>query len=77
VSRSSQKGAPGHAMGLRRGTVSGSCCWRSTACVAAAGGARAERGGVAHSGEDNGEELGRRPAGEQRVGAARSRRWSR
>jgi hypothetical protein len=32
---------------------------------------------MAHSGEDSGEELGRRLAGERRVGAARSRRWRR
>jgi hypothetical protein len=31
VDISSQRGAPGHAVGLRRGTASVSCCWWSTA----------------------------------------------
>jgi hypothetical protein len=40
VDISSRKEAPGHAMGLRRGTASGSGCWRSAAWR----GSRAELG---------------------------------
>jgi hypothetical protein len=48
VDISSRREAPSHAVGLRRGTASGSCCWWSAARC----GNRAElgqrRGGVAH-----------------------------
>jgi hypothetical protein len=54
---SSQREAPGHAVGLRSGTARSSCCWRS----AAHRGDRAElgqrRGGVARAEENQKREI--------------------
>jgi hypothetical protein len=59
---SSRKKAPGHAVGLRSGTVRSSCCWRP----AARRGSRAElgqrRGGVARA-EENQKREARAAAG--------------
>jgi hypothetical protein len=77
VSRSSRKGAPGHAMGLRRGTASGSCCWRPTAAWRRPDRARQRQRDVERVGE--GQKGGARAAAglEATRGSYQSRKWRR
>jgi hypothetical protein len=77
VSRSSQKGAPGHAVGLRRGTASDSCCWRPTAAWRRPDRARQRQGDMERVGE--GQKGGARAAGSLEVmrGSYQSRKWHR
>jgi hypothetical protein len=77
VDISSRRGAPGHAVGLRRGTVSGSCWWWSATHRGGWAELGQRPGGVARA--EEGQRGGARAAAGLEVthGSYQSRRWRR